>query len=280
MKALGAQSTRAPDLYNQPRQSRATDGLLLNLGSALTDHSLISAGLFVLLLFGQVHVGAQTLTFAGNSQHAGIYDVPAQPLRQIHWSARIDYNGASGSSHYGGALIKPANTVITPVRTNTSYRIHAYDGATGSLKYFLPTDYVMPPHNWMPVYQPVIANSDAGARLYYPGAGGTVYYVDNPDAEAPGTAVQQCFYADLATYQANSNLFKATVFINSPITADTNGNIFFSFRVYTNGATATPPFTSTNGGFARIGADGTTRFVFSTTAANDPTMGRVSHNCA
>ena len=68
-------------------------------------------------------------------------------------------------------------------------------------------------------------------RFYYPGAGGTLYYVNNVDSASQGAPVQQVFYTSLANYQANASGFNSTVFIDTPITADSAGNVFFGFRV-------------------------------------------------
>ena len=79
-------------------------------------------------------------------------------------------------------------------------------------------------------------------RLYYAGAGGTIYYVTNPDSIGHGSPVHQVFYTSLANYQSNAAAYNSTVFINTPITADTNGNVFFGFRV--QGTAPAPPATS------------------------------------
>lgn len=90
-------------------------------------------------------------------------------------------------------------------------------------------------------------------RLYYPGAGGTIFYIDNPDSTSHGAPVHQVFYTTLANYQANASAFNSTVFINTPITADASGNVFFGFRVQ---GTAPAPLNTTQSGFARIDPNG------------------------
>ncbi len=90
---------------------------------------------------------------------------------------------------------------------------------------------MLPNHNWIPVYNPCLTTGPFGTRLYYAGRGGTVYYIDNPDSAAHGPPVQQVFYTDLASYLANASAYNSTIFINTPLTADSNGNIFFGFRV-------------------------------------------------
>src|SRR5258708_36171751 len=100
-------------------------------------------------------------------------------------------------AHYGGPLITPSNTVVVPVSLPGGFQISAVDGATGRIKYTRATDYILPSFDWEPVYQPVVATGSSATRLYYAGAGGTVYYIANPDSEAAGAPVQQCFYTNL-----------------------------------------------------------------------------------
>src|SRR5262249_36456734 len=74
---------------------------------------------------------------------------------------------------------------------------------------------------------------------------------------------------------ANPASFNSTVFIDTPITSDANGNIFFGFRVQGSGA---GPLTQS--GWARIGADGAGSYVLAGAAAGDPNIFRDSHNVA
>src|SRR6266566_3289284 len=174
--------------------------------------------------------GAQPATFAGDAQHTAQYSAPAQRLDRVLWTTPIDLKNTGGSAHYGAPLITPANTVLVPVKTTDGFEVSAFEGASGRLKYTLTNDYILPPFNWVPVYQPVMATPPSGARLYYAGAGGTVYYIDTPDSDAPGAPVQQCFYTAMTNYTTNAAGFNGAVFIKTPLTADTNGVIFFGFR--------------------------------------------------
>ena len=216
-------------------------------------------------------------TFAGNAQHTAIYQPAAQNLNAIHWTTTIDLNPGN-FAHYGSPVITSANTVLVPVKTATDgFLVNAFDGSSGAAKYTLTTDYVLPSHDWIPVYNPCLATSSFGTRLYYAGRGGTIYYIDNPDAVAHGTPVHQVFYTTLANYLANAAAYNATIFINTPITADSNGNIFFGFRVQ---GTAPAPLSTTQSGFARMDPNGNGTFVLAGTAANDASINRDSHNSA
>src|SRR5882672_4342152 len=164
------------------------------------------------------HAWSQPATFAGDAQHTGLSSVPAQALNAIRWSTVIDPFSSGANSHYGGPVITASNTVIVSVRTSTSVQLSAFEGATGRLKYTVPTDYLRPSVAWSAVYQPVIAPGPSGTRLYYAGPGGTLYFIENIDSDTPSTPVQQCFYADLATYNANSTNYNRAIFIVTPLT--------------------------------------------------------------
>ena len=175
-------------------------------------------------------------------------------------------------------MITSANTVLVPVKTaSDGFQVNAFDGGSGAAKYTLTTDYVLPSYDWVPVYNPCLATGSFGTRLYYAGRGGTIYYIDNPDAVAHGTPVHQVFYTTLANYLANAAAYNATIFINTPITTDSNGNVFFGFRVQ---GTAPAPLSTTQSGFARIDPNGNGTYVLAGTAANDATINRDSHNSA
>ncbi len=221
---------------------------------------------------------AQPATFAGDAQHRGVYDAPAQHLNLVRWSTVIDPYTSGSSAHYGAPVISPSNTVFVSITTPNGFKVNAVDGATGRLKYSLSTDYIPPiASSWKAAYQPVIAAPASGLRLYYPGAGGTTYYITNIDSDTPSAPVQECCYGDLVTYDGNTNGFNSTVFINTPITASADGVIFFGFRVQ---GSAPAPLNSTNSGFGRIDPDGNGLYVLAGPASGDTRISRDSHNCA
>ena len=122
----------------------------------------------------RAEVAGAVFTFGGNPQHTSVFEPVAQDLNAIHWSTTIDVNPGA-FAHYGAPLVTAANTVLAPVKiAGDGFRIDAFDGTDGSIKYSLETDYVLPPHGWIPAYQPGLAAPPAGLRLYYPGAGGTI----------------------------------------------------------------------------------------------------------
>ncbi|HEU0037872.1 MAG TPA: Ig-like domain-containing protein, partial [Verrucomicrobiae bacterium] len=258
----------------------------LHRRSQLNPHPLVRLA-STLALLGIIAVGggssavAQPYSFGGNAQHTGLYSAPAQRLQTVRWTTTIDLDNSGAAAHYGAPLITAGNTVLVPVKTTNGFQVRAFEGATGRLKYTLDTDYMLPtlPTNaWLLVYQPVIAMPPSGPRLYYAGAGGTVYYIDNLDSDTPGVPVQQCFFTNLATYASNKTAFDTTVFINTPLTAGSNGVVFFGFRGSTNAAPV--PLSTTNSGFARMDPSGNSTYVLAGDAAGDDAITRDSHNCA
>jgi hypothetical protein len=240
--------------------------------------SFFIAGLFCCLFaFTSGRVLAQATTFAGNAQHTSSYAAPAQNLNTIKWTTNIDFNNTGALTHYGPPLITAGNTVLVPVKTaSDGFRVDAFNGSTGAFKYSVGSDYILPAHNWIPAYSPCIATGSFGTRMYYAGAGGTIWHIDNPDSNTPGAPVREVFYG-LAAYNANPAAYDSTIFVNTPITADAAGNIYFGFRVQGN---APAPLNTSQSGFARIDTSGNGTFVLAGTAAGDNAINQVSHNLA
>jgi hypothetical protein len=231
----------------------------LNLGLDSGDHLRECCGLplwLAELLLGLAWLGgaatseAAWSTFAENARHTAVSSVAAQSLEGIRWATPVDEAPPSGEIliHYGSPLVTAANTVIIPVKTGSAggYRVDARRGSDGSLVWSQATDYFLPPHNWIPSYSPTLTSSN---RLYFPGAGGTVYFRDNADSATPSSSGQLAFFG-MANYTANPGSFNATVFINTPITADGLGNIYFGFST-----SGTAPL-GLQSGVARIDANG------------------------
>jgi hypothetical protein len=112
----------------------------------------------------------------------------------------------------------------------------------------------------------------ARSRIWYAGAGGTVYYRDSPDA-LTGASGQIAFYGN-SLYAANQAAFNSNVKISTPIVGDRFGNIFFGFRVLG----ANPA--NLESGVARISAGGAGTWVSARSAAGgDASITSVPLNC-
>ena len=226
-------------------------------------------------LRGQSRRSASWSSYGGNAQHTAISPVRAQDLTRIRWQTPVDlapqYSSNDLLIHYGSPLITAGNTVLVPVKTGADggFRMEARNGADGRLVWMLPSDYTLPPHDWTPVFGSVLTRK---SRLYFPGAGGTVYFRDDPDS-ADGAQGQIAFYG-LDTYRMNPALFNANVIINTPLTAGRNGDIYFGFI-----ASGSLPGAPTSG-IAHIGPDGIGSWIAVTAAASDPAMTQMATNCA
>jgi Bacterial Ig-like domain (group 3)/Right handed beta helix region len=207
--------------------------------------------------------------FAHDPQHTGVSPASSQPLDAIHWQTPIDLNPTGAAVHYGSPVITALNTVIVPVKAgaNGGFELNAFSGASGLRVWTLATDYTLPPFGWMPPLGPALTPAN---RLYFAGDGGTVYYVNNPDSRAATISGQLAFYG-INNYRANPGAYNSAVMIDTPITADNAGNIYFGFEV-----TGPNPSGLTGGGIARIDASGNGSYVVASTAANDAAITKVA----
>ncbi|MES2128669.1 MAG: hypothetical protein V4463_15475 [Pseudomonadota bacterium] len=199
-----------------------------------------------------VAVGPAWTSYGGDAQHRSQAGVATQALNRILWQAPVDLapvysNGGALLTHYGSPVITAQNTVILPVKTGATagFRFEGRSGSSGAVLWSAASDYVMPAHRWIPSYNVTLT---AANRVYAAGAGGKVYYRDNADS-ATATTQTSAFFGD-AVYSANQASLDTQVFINTPITADGSGNIYFGFTA------ASANSAGLASGIARIGADG------------------------
>jgi hypothetical protein len=206
-----------------------------------------------------------------DAQHTAMSSVAVQPLNQIHWKTPVDLHPPTGTIfiHYGSPLVTPAGTVIVPVKTGpNSFRVEAHNQKTGALLWQRTTGYQAPPAGFVPGMGPVLSHN----KLYIPGPGGTVLVRHNPDS-ATGGLTRLVFYG-VENFLADPKLYTSAVMINTPITADSSGNLYFGFVVQ-----GTTPI-GLQSGLARISADGQGSFVTASFAANDFGITKVDMSCA
>lgn len=197
-------------------------------------------------------------------------------MTKVEWQTPVDldpqYSGEELLIHYGAPLITRANTVVIPVKTgaNGGFQVEGLAAAGGTILWTQTTDYILPPHGWTPSCG--IALSPAN-RLYFPGAGGTVYYRNSPDTATSGTG-QIAFYGN-ANYTANEAACQANVEISTPLTSDRYGDIFFGFTASTSAPLGL------QSGIARIDSSGTGTWVSAFAASgSDSSISEVVMNCA
>jgi hypothetical protein len=214
--------------------------------------------------------------FARDAQHTAQSAIATQDLNRIAWSTPLDLapqHSAGGALliHYGSPVVTSHNTVVVPVKTDAggAFRIEARSGTNGGLIWWTGSDYVLPAHNWVPSYNLAL---NAANRLYASGAGGKL--LSKQDADAAGGTLATIVFYGASAYAANPAAFDASVFINTPITVDAQGNVFFGFIV-----TAANP-AGLASGVARIGADGVGSWVAAASAAGDSAVAKVAMNSA
>jgi outer membrane protein assembly factor BamB len=147
--------------------------------------------------------------------------------------------------HYGSPVITAANTVIVPVKTGAdSFRIVARKGATGQILWRYPTTYQTPFASFLPGMGPALS----GDRLFIPDSGGRVIVRNSPNLTTG--AVSELFFYGQNNFQADPTVNKQNVQINTPLTIDSHGNLFFGFLA------VGPTTIGLQSGIARIAANG------------------------
>ncbi len=213
---------------------------------------------------------------AGDAQHTATSRVATQPLNRIVWSTPVDLappyrSGGLLLIHYGSPVITAAGTVLVPVKTTASgdFRVEARRGSDGALVWRTDTDYRLPASSWTPSFNLAI---DAGNRLFVPAAGGCLLVREQADS-ASGNLRRLAFYGD-AVYAASAASLDTQVLINTPLTVDAAGNVWFGFIAVPGNAAGL------SSGIARVAADGSAhwRGVFELTG--DSAIAKPAMNCA
>ncbi len=189
-------------------------------------------------------------------------------------------NGASVTLY-----VPQGDTAANPGQGNTTYQVSnvstngttcsftinvagngAYTGGglwTLSTPSSAATSYIEPPYGWLPPDQP--AYDPVTDRVYFPGPGGTIDCISNPDtATGVVTPTQEAFYGT-SSYNANQSAYNQSIYINTPVTVDSQGNIFFGYVVNPSNSN---PSVITEGGIARLSASGTGADVSAFAAVN------------
>jgi hypothetical protein len=206
-----------------------------------------------------------------DEQHSALSAVQSQPLDAIHWHVPVDLHPPKKEIliHYGSPLVTAANTVIVPVKTGSnSFRVEAHSGATGDLLWIQDTGWQAPQATFVPGLGPSLANNS----LFVPDVAGGVLVRSTPD-QAMGTVTRPYFYG-VNNFQKNPSVYSQNVQINTPLSIDVNGNIYFGFLVLG------PTPINLQSGLARIAPDGTGTWVSAAAASGDPQITQVAISCA
>ena len=209
-------------------------------------------------------------THSHDDQHTGISSVASQPLTRIRWHVPVDLAPPQGEIfiHYGSPLVTAANTVIVPVKTTTGFRVEGHNGATGQKMWTQATKYQVPNAAFLPAIGPTLS----GNQLFVPDFAGRVVVRQTPD-QARGTVSRRVFYGK-KNYAANPTVYQQNVQINTPLTTDANGNLYFGFLALG------PTPIGLQSGLARIAANGTGTWVSATSIGGDASVTNVAMSCA
>lgn len=195
----------------------------------------------------------------------------AQALNRVLWSTAIDLAppytaGGFLLIHYGSPVISAANVVLLPVKRNSTgaFRVEARSGVNGSLLWQQDTDYLLPASSWTPSMNLALH----GERLFIPAAGGRILVRDQASS-ATGALGSLLFYSATVP-QATLD---TQVRINTPLTVDASGNLYFGFMADANGAGLTS-------GIVRLAPDGTAIWRAASALAQDASVTRPAMNCA
>src|SRR5450631_1627376 len=211
------------------------------------------------------------LTHSHDEQHTAVSTVQSQPFSTIHWHTPVDLFPPGGTIfiHYGSPLVTAANTVIVPVKTGTNrFRVEAHNGVTGKRMWAQSTGYQAPGASFVPGMGPTIS----GNQLFVPDIAGRVLVRQNPD-QARGAVTRRYFYG-AKNYRKNPTAYAQNVQIETPLSTDANGNLYFGFLVLG------PTPINLQSGVARIAANGTGTWISAATASGDPAISQVAISCA
>src|SRR5579872_124573 len=169
--------------------------------------------------------GAWLMT-SHDEHHSALSAVQSQALDAIHWHVPVDLNPPQGEIliHYGSPLVTASNTVIVPVKTGSnSFRVEARNGATGERLWTQKTDWQAPQSSFVPGLGPALSKNS----LFVPDIAGGVLVRSNPD-QAMGTVTRLYFYG-AENFHNDPTVYSQNVQINTPLSIDVNGNIYFGF---------------------------------------------------
>ena len=151
--------------------------------------------------------------------------------------------------------------------------VTAISSASGNVLWTANTDYELPAHNWIPPMG--IALMPNGLSVAIPGAGGTVLLRTTPDQRRWG--LNRLAFFGINNYNANIAAFNAAIQIDTPLTVDSDGDIYFGY--ISSGAPLPGYPNGIPSGLARVTTTGSGSYVAATTLCGDASITKVTMNC-
>ena len=214
--------------------------------------------------------------YGGNAQHQAQTLIATQALQRIVWSTPVDLAppyraGGFLLIHYGTPVISGGNTVLVPVKTTSAgdFEVQARKATDGSLLWTLKSDYQLPASSWTPSWN---IGLDFKGRLFAPAAGGRLLIRDAVDSAS--ASVQTLAFYGNAAFDADSVNYRDKIRINTPLSLDSQGTVFFGFTAKT-GAPA-----GLQGGIVRLAADGQAIWKSAAELSGDASMFQTAMNAA
>lgn len=224
---------------------------------------------------------APWLGFGGGSEHHSQSNVASLKLDKIIWSTPVDlfppYSGDHLLIHYGSPMITPANTIVVPVKTgpDTGFQVSGFRGSNGKRIWNALSTYTMPPHGWVPSFNPTLLPPLPGSNTYrvaWPESAGRITIRSDADAKtSPHTTV--AFYG-MDAYRSRIKVYTSNVKISTPLTAGPDGSVYFGYVVLGD----TPIHLQS--GLAKIDRDGNGSFVTAATLGADPELAYIKAQSA
>ena len=252
--------------------------------------SLALAGSLSAVAFGQ-----GWLCYGGNAQHSGNFMGSSQSASLIQWQVPLDgdrnYYGGEVLAHYAAPMVTPLNTVVYGYRYDTTvngatnydnWSVYGRKGADGSLVWNFTTDYsaaVIWPNDWTSVFPITLfqLGSSVLRGVAAAGGGGSVLVRMSADAN-DGEPKRVVFYTTAADYKKNASAY-APVKIDTPLTSDKKGNVYFGYEV--DGSVPANLNRLGSGGIAKVNLlTGVSSFIPANAMGVDSSLSRSAINAA
>jgi len=236
------------------------------------------------------------LCYGGNAQHSATWTGTSQSAALIKWQAPLDdnrsYYGGEVLAHFAAPMVTPTNTVVHGFRFTTqeagqndydNWSVIGRSGATGQQIWTLNTDFsaaLIVPNDWTTVFpitlfQGITPNSRGVAAA---ASGGSIMVRASAD-QTNSMTKRIVFYTTLADFTQNQAAY-APIKINTPLTADSLGNIYFGYWV-SSGVPSNVAASLGTGGIAKVNVNTGACIYQSVEAMNfDTNLSRPAMNAA